>query len=149
MPEYYTRRRRTASQGDSQFERQAQGQHFVDAPVCDTHVVTRTLELRNRRRRDRRERHVAEVLLDGNSTTDLFHETLRDLVRANVCRAILTNSASVADVSSRRHATAISTLGTGARSGTRTTRGDFILRANAGTRATPEPAVTMLSTISN
>ena len=36
----------------------------VDRAVRDAGLVTRALELRNRRRGDRRERHVAEVLLD-------------------------------------------------------------------------------------
>ena len=36
----------------------------VDRAVRNARVVTRALELRNRGRRDRLERHVAEVLLD-------------------------------------------------------------------------------------
>ena len=36
----------------------------VDRAVRDAGLVTRALKLRDRRRRDRRERHVAEVFLD-------------------------------------------------------------------------------------
>ena len=36
----------------------------VDRAVRDAGLVPRALELRDRRRRDRRERHVAEMLLD-------------------------------------------------------------------------------------
>jgi hypothetical protein len=44
----------------------------VDRAVRNAGLVTRALELRNRGRRDRRERHVAEVLLD--ETQPFFFE---------------------------------------------------------------------------
>ena len=56
-------RERSPSAAGLEHPRQHADVH-VDGAVRDAGIVTRALELRDRRRRDRGERHVAEVLLD-------------------------------------------------------------------------------------